>query len=62
MTRKFWTSLILLIAGYLVLYMVDAEASNWAAALAPPLLIGGYALMGWSIYLGALGGKKEYKG
>jgi len=45
-------ALITLILGYFVLSKVNADASNWAGAVAPILIIGGYILVAVGILVG----------
>lgn len=39
------------ILGFLVLSRADALARNWAGHLAPFLILGGYALLGFGLFL-----------
>lgn len=41
---------VLVAAGFAVLTKADAMGRNWAASLAPFLILGGYAVMGWGIF------------
>ncbi|MCG3205942.1 MAG: hypothetical protein KCHDKBKB_02666 [Elusimicrobia bacterium] len=41
----------LLIMGYFVLSKADAMAQNWAGHIAPFLILGGYATIGWGIII-----------
>lgn len=41
---------VLSAAGFLVLTRADPMGRNWAAALSPFLILGGYAFMGWGIF------------
>ncbi|MDE2293411.1 MAG: hypothetical protein KGL53_15120 [Elusimicrobia bacterium] len=38
------------VIGFLVLTRADSMGRNWAAALSPWLILGGYAVMGWGIF------------
>lgn len=45
-------AILVLVIGYLILTKVNADASNWAGAAAPVLIIGGYITMAAGILVG----------
>lgn len=45
-------ALAVLALGYVVLTKVNADASNWAGAAAPIMIIGGYILVAVGILVG----------
>ncbi len=45
-------AIAVLVIGYLILTKVNADASNWAGAAAPILIIGGYITMAAGILVG----------
>ena len=45
-------ALALLVLGYYVLTKVNADASNWAGAVAPIMIIGGYITVAVGILVG----------
>ncbi|MEI7541944.1 MAG: hypothetical protein WCJ94_01660 [bacterium] len=45
-------ALVVLALGYFVLTKVNADASNWAGAVAPIMIIGGYVLVAVGILVG----------
>lgn len=45
-------AIVMLILGYYVLTKVNADASNWAGAVAPLLIIGGYITVAIGILIG----------
>lgn len=45
-------ALLLLVLGYYVLTKVNADASNWAGAVAPIMIIGGYITVAVGILVG----------
>jgi cytochrome c biogenesis protein CcdA len=45
-------ALVLLVLGYFVLTKVNADASNWAGAVAPIMIIGGYITVAVGILVG----------
>jgi len=47
-----FAALAILALGYFVLTKVNADASNWAGAVAPIMIIGGYILVAVGILVG----------
>jgi hypothetical protein len=47
-----FAALAVLALGYFVLTKVNADASNWAGAVAPIMIIGGYILVAVGILVG----------
>ncbi|PKL91925.1 MAG: hypothetical protein CVV21_04020 [Candidatus Goldiibacteriota bacterium HGW-Goldbacteria-1] len=45
-------ALVVLVLGYYVLSLVNPDASNWAGAAAPFLIIGGYVAIAVGILIG----------
>ena len=45
-------AIALLVLGYFVLTKVNADASNWAGAVAPIMIIGGYITVAIGILVG----------
>lgn len=45
-------ALAVLVIGYFILSKVNADASNWAGAVAPIMIIGGYILVAVGILVG----------
>lgn len=42
---------VLVVLGFIVLSRADALARNWAGQLAPFLILGGYAVIGYGLFL-----------
>ncbi len=45
-------ALVVLIAGYFILTKVNADASNWAGAVSPILIVAGYIMVAVGILVG----------
>jgi len=45
-------AIAILVLGYYILTKVNADASNWAGAVSPILIIGGYILVAVGILIG----------
>jgi len=45
-------ALVVLVLGYYVLSLVNPDASNWAGAVSPFLIIGGYVMIAVGILIG----------
>jgi undecaprenyl pyrophosphate phosphatase UppP len=45
-------AIAVLVIGYFILTKVNADASNWAGAVAPILIIGGYIMVAVGILVG----------
>ncbi|MBI3296661.1 MAG: hypothetical protein HYZ75_00750 [Elusimicrobia bacterium] len=43
--------MVLVAVGFMVLTKADPMGRNWAASLSPFLILGGYACVGWGIFL-----------
>lgn len=45
------TGIVILVGGFIVLSFADPMGRNWAAHLAPFLILGGYAVVGFGVFL-----------
>jgi len=45
----FAVGLFLLVAGFLVLNQANPSADNWAGMISPPMILGGFGVIIWSL-------------
>jgi len=43
--------LLLLVAGFLVLNQANPSADNWAGMISPPMILGGFGVIIWSLLI-----------
>ena len=47
----FAVGLLLLVAGFLVLNQANPSADNWAGMISPPMILGGFGVIIWSLLI-----------